>query len=279
MRLLAHAKNIHSQTGEDGVLAKILEILGPGDRWCVEFGAWDGQHLSNTCNLIQNSGFSAVLIEGSPQRHQDLTQRFGSNPKVIALNRFVGYSPGDNLDTILAGTPIPQNFDLLSIDIDGNDYHVWEATATYVPKVVCIEFNPSISSEVDFVQPADPGLNQGASVLAMARLGKKKGYELVAVTSFNAIFVRAEYFPLFGIADNSPRTLREDISSVTHVFCGFDGTIFLTGSGQMPWHGVRLAGRVRQLPKPFRRYPGNFGPLTSKVFKLYRKLLKLVGRA
>ncbi|MDQ6630469.1 MAG: hypothetical protein M3Y82_01785 [Verrucomicrobiota bacterium] len=279
MRLLEYAKNIYSQTGEDGVLSKILDMLGTRDRWCVEFGAWDGQHLSNTFSLIQNSGYSGVLIEGSRKRYEDLLKRFGSNSKVIALNSFVGFKSDDGLDKLLVDTPIPKDFDLLSIDIDGNDYHVWDAVSSYFPKVVCVEFNPSIPTEVDFIQVADRDVSQGASLLAFVRLGTRKGYELVAVTSFNAIFVRSEYFSLFGITDNSPRTLREDISCVTHVFCGFDGTVFFRGSEHLPYHGIKYAGRIRPLPKLFRRYPGNFGPLTSKLFGVYRKFSRMVGRA
>jgi hypothetical protein len=279
MRLLEYAGNIYSQSGEDGVLSKALEILGTGDRWCVEFGAWDGQYLSNTFNLIQTLGYSAVLIEGDAVRFRALSKRFGSNSKVTVLNCFVGFSPNDGLDKVLAGTSIPTNFDLLSIDIDGNDYHVWDAVSSYFPKLVCIEYNPTIPTEVDFVQPADPVVNQGASLLALARLGTRKGYALVAVTPLNAIFVRREYFPLFGITDNSPCALREDTSSVTHVFCGYDGTIFYRGHGRLLWHEMKYSGRVRPLPRMFRRYPGNFGPFTSKLFKAYRKVLRRVGRA
>src|SRR5207302_7194236 len=105
-----------------------------------------------------------------------------------------------------------------SIDIDGNDYHVWEKISDYEPKVVCIEFNPTVPAEVDFVQHADPHLKQGASLLALSRLGKAKGYELISVLTSNAFFVKAEYFPRFGIEDNSPQALWEDLSNVTYIF-------------------------------------------------------------
>src|SRR6266852_6006234 len=103
MRLLEYAKNIYSQTGEDGVLSKALEVLGTRDRWCVEFGAWDGRHLSNTLNLIKNHEYSAVLIEGDTKRFEALSKRFGSNSNVTPLNRFVGFSHNDGLDKVLAG--------------------------------------------------------------------------------------------------------------------------------------------------------------------------------
>jgi hypothetical protein len=280
MRLLDNSNNVYSQTGEDGILATILETIGIRDKWCVEFGAWDGQHFSNTCLLIDNFGYSAVLIEANKKRFADLLERHGKNSNVVTLNKFVGFSPSDGLDTILATTSIPKDFDLLSIDIDGNDYHVWTAITEYTPKIVCIEYNPTIPTEVDFVQSADPSVAQGASLQALTSLGSQKGYDLVAVTSLNAIFVRSEYFHLFGIADNGPRVLREDVSLVAHIFCGYDGTIFLTGSNRMPWHrGLTFTGRLRQLPKLFRHHPDSFHLLTRLSYSVYKRLLRLLKRA
>jgi hypothetical protein len=67
--LLDFARNDFSQAGEDGVLEKILELLPETqDRWCDEFGAWDGEYLSNTASLIKNKGFSAVMIEANRSR-------------------------------------------------------------------------------------------------------------------------------------------------------------------------------------------------------------------
>src|SRR5262249_4602970 len=150
---------------------------------------------------------------------------------------------------------IPLDFDFLSIDIDGNDYHVWNAVARYRPKVVCIEFNPTVPTEVHWVQRADPRLKQGASLLAVAELGKEKGYELVSVLPWNAIFVRAEYFPLFEIADNRPERLRTDLTRVTYLFSGYDGTVLLAGAQRLPFHGLEFRQEdVQILPRMLRRY-------------------------
>jgi hypothetical protein len=279
MDLSEYEANIHSQCGEDGILAEILKRLPVTDAWCVEFGAWDGKHLSNTSALIESKGYSAVLIEGDKGRYEDLKKRYRSRPNVVGINRFVGFTESDGLNAILAETAIPSDFDLLSIDIDGNDYHVWRAVSLYKPKIVCIEFNPTIPTEVDFVQAADSKVNQGASLLALTRLGKQKDYELVAVTSWNAIFVRKEYFSLFGIADNSPIALRKHLEWVPYVFSGFDGTIISTGAEVMAWHGIRYDTRIKQLPRIFRAYPGNFGPATAKLFALYCKVLSWLKRA
>ena len=236
--LLEHASNVTSQNGEDGIVAKILEVIGLPRGWCVEFGAWDGRHLSNTYNLIANRGYYAVMIEGSAKRFRDLEASFKDNPKVTPVHAFVGFTEADGLDWILSRTPRPEDFDELSIDIDGNDFHVWNAVNRYRPRVVVIEYNPTIPTAVDFVQPPDLSVNQGASITALNRLAAQKGYELVATTIHNCLFVRREYFAAFGIADNSVASLRADESMVTYIFNGFDGTVFIRGYGTLGWHGV-----------------------------------------
>ncbi len=275
--LLEHAANINSQNGEDGIIAKILDVIGQPIGWCVEFGAWDGSHLSNTYDLVSRRGFSAVLIEGSERRFRDLTNKFVGNPKVLPISGFVGFSATDNLDTILAKTPIPEEFDVLSIDIDGNDYHVWKATTRYRPRLVVIEYNPTVPTAVDFVQPADMNVNQGSSLLALTRLAREKGYELVAATVANALFVRSEYFAAFGIEDNSPVALRSDESLVTYIFNGMDGTVFIRGYGKLGWHGVPYREKRMQLvARPFRRFPDTLGPVMKKLAKAYRSLRKRI---
>lgn len=274
--LLEFRADVHSQTGEDGVIAKVLATLPKTDRWCVEFGAWDGEYLSNVCNLIDNRDYAGVLIECSATKFQDLRKRYAANAKVIPVNRMVGFGKEDNLDEILKGTPIPVGFDFLSIDIDGNDYHAWKAVSRYRPKVVCIEFNPTVPTEVRWVQPADPRLNRGASLLALADLAKEKDYELVSVLPFNAIFVRGEYFPLFEISDNRPESLRADLTAVTYIFSGYDGAILLAGAQRLPWHGLEFrAEDVQILPRMLRRYPLDYSWTQQGLFRFFTALAGL----
>jgi hypothetical protein len=271
--LSAFARNITSQYGEDGVIEKVLEVIGESDKWCVEFGSWDGRRCSNTFHLIDQKGYSAVLIEGNPKRFKDLLATFQNNGKVVPVNAYVGLGPDDSLDSILSRTDLPPNFDLLSIDIDGNDYHVWETLTGYRPKAVVIEFNPTIPPSVEFVQPADPRLCQGSSLLSIAKLGRTKGYELVCVTSGNAVFVDAKYFPLFEIDDNSVETMMTDLSSITHIFCGYDGAVFLRGCGKMPWQGIAYEeSRVQQLPRWAQKVVNDRNVLRRKARKLYLRL-------
>ena len=213
------AKSVTSQSGEDGIIEKILSVIGNTNKWCAEFGSWDGKKLSNTYNLIDNHSYSAILIEGDKKRFQDLLKTFGPEKNVIPINAFVGFEENDNLDKILESTPIPVDFDLLSIDIDGNDYHVWDAVKNYKPKIVIIEFNPTVPAIVEFIQPRDMSITQGSSLLSIIKLAQSKGYELVAVESANAFFVDAKYFELFDIKDNSADILWTDQSAITYIFC------------------------------------------------------------
>ena len=269
------AGNITSQHGENGIIEKVLEVIGQSDKWCVEFGSWDGMKCSNSYDLINSKGYSAVLIEGDNRRFGDLLKTFKGNQKIIPVNAFVGCELDNNLDSILKNTKIPHDFDLLSIDIDGNDYHVWEAVHDYKPKVVVIEFNPTIPSSVEFVQPRDMHVTQGSSILSMVGLGKKKGYEFVACTRNNAVFVDSKYFKLFDIEDNSIEQLRTDTSMITHLFFGYDGTVFVRGCGQSPWQSITLKeSRVQILPKWARKRAGDNNFIRRKLGKYYRRFLK-----
>lgn len=269
--LRAYARDVTSQHGEDGIIEQVLQTLPETDGWCVEFGAWDGKFLSNTYNLIANKGYSAVLIEGSRRRFRDLQATHGGNERVHLLNAMVGIGADDNLDSLLSRTPVPRDFDLLSIDIDGADYHVWKAMGHYQPKIVVIEFNASIPNEIAFVQPADITVSQGSSLSALVGLGKEKGYELVAATDGNAIFVRVRDFGRFGIDHNSPEALRPPVAPA-YVFQGFDGTLFVQGLRRLSWHDLPInEKRLQQLPRYLRKNPDRYSKLQRVLFRLYAR--------
>lgn len=259
MSPIDRAANVHSQDGEDGLISALIDLLPATDRWCVEFGAWDGVHLSNTRHLIESRDYRAVLIEADPDKCEELRRNCARFPGVRPVEAFVGFTASDGLDSILARTPVPTDFDVLSIDIDGNDFHVWAAVAAYRPKIVCIEFNPTIPTEVDFVQEPDPSARAGASLAAIVRLGKEKGYELAAVTRVNAILVRDDLFGHLGITDNSAHVLRRDTSLVTYVFTGYDGTVHVAGNTWLPWHALPMNIGRQVLPRSLRRFPGDYG--------------------
>jgi hypothetical protein len=263
------SKDVYSQTGEDGVIAKALEILPSRNRWCVEFGAWDGKHLSNTYNLVESENYNVVLVEGNKVKYESLRNEYPYRERATFVGQFVGWEENDNLDTILEKTPTPLDFDLLSIDVDGNDYHIWKAVQKYRPKLVLIEFNPTSSNRFDHIQPADPNCNQSNSPAPLVRLGKSKGYELISVIGPNLLFVDRQYYEAFHIPDNSLEILRDE-DEVTHLFLGFDGSLIVDGPALLRWHGLPL--KVNQpFPKALRRYPPNYDRCRGLLFRIWRK--------
>ncbi len=228
-------KNVHSETilnSEANTLDKIYETISKeikhaNPRWCVEFGA--GRKNSNTWDLVNQKGWHAVLIEAHPVFFRDLEKLYAGNTRVTCINRRVSFEGKDVLDGIFSETHLPKNFDLLVIDIDGNDIHVWESLSAYRPKIVMIEYNGRIPIDIDFAQPKDSHLNWGSSLPALVRVGKEKGYELVYAHICNAIFVRKELFPLFSIADNSPERIEKPFWPEGRWFQLHDGTIVLHG--------------------------------------------------
>jgi hypothetical protein len=222
---------------------------------------------------LANGGWSGVLIEADAEKFKELSVTFANNKKVTSLNKYVQFAGSNTLDDLLAETSIPLNFDLLSIDIDGNDYHAWKSVTRYTPKVVIIEFNQSIPNHVEFVQEPDLRNNHGNSLLSIAKLGKAKGYELVAVTELNAILVRQEYYELFAMDDNSVATLRPNFPYVTDIFQLYDGTVVLSGYRRMIWHGVPMRNNKFQVvPTYLRKFPGLMGRFRRILLKIWKVL-------
>ena len=273
--LMDYKKNITTVRGEDGILSKIFEII-EGDKWCAEFGAADGKISSNTWNFIVNEGWSAVLIEADKKKFKQLIKTYENINQAYCLNMFINFSGSNSIDNILSKTPIPQSFDLISIDIDGNDYHIWKSIKNYNPKVVIIEYNPSFPNHEEFIQPKNMKIKQGSSIFSLVKLGKSKGYELVAVTEINAIFVRKEYFELFKINDNSLPNIRDDKKYLTYLYQLFDGTILVGGYKRLIWHGKEIRYKNMQiLPRFLRKYPGDY-PLIIKYWMKLKKIIKKI---
>jgi hypothetical protein len=272
----AHRWNLTSDDGEEGIIEKILERIPDPNRWCVEFGACDGLERSNTHNLVAKKRYAGVLIEPDARKFRGLERTYAGRQDVTLINGFVGLTAEDGLDRILEATPAPRDLDLVSIDIDGNDYYVWRAIQVYRPRVVVIEFNPTIPNSLEFVQPRDPAVNQGSSLLAMCNLAKEKGYELVATTTCNAFFVDAKYFPLFGITDNSIHELRPEAEApITYIFNGYDGTVFLRGHRRLIWHDTPyVESRVQQIPRLIRDFPPTYGRVKTGLAGAYFMLFR-----
>jgi hypothetical protein len=187
-----HAASVYSQGGEDGILQRIFDEIGAPSRFFVEFGAWDGLHLSNTAHLRLDHGWQGLLLEGSDRADGQLVQR----ERVDA----------ENIEALFERYAVPREFDLLSIDIDGNDYWVWNAIQNYSPRVVIVEYNVFFLPETAKTIAYDAGhewdkesfgLYHGASLAAFEKLARTKGYGLVHTEPYcpNAIFVRNDLLP------------------------------------------------------------------------------------
>src|ERR1039458_5825174 len=182
MDLLKYRANTYSQFGEDGIIEELCRRLGIKQGWFVEFGAWDGKNLSNTYNLVAHQGWQGVFIEGDPEKYKDLLRTKEAFPdRLHTLCAMVGFEGDSRLDALLAKTPIPPDFDLLSIDIDSYDWQVWKALEKYRPGIVIIESNCAIPPGV--IQIHNPPTSYGASFSALVDLGQTKGYQLVCHTA------------------------------------------------------------------------------------------------
>jgi hypothetical protein len=191
--LLAYRDDKYSQSGEDGIIEEICCRLGIKEGWFVEFGAWDGKHLSNTYYLLANRGWQGVLIECDPEKYKALLHTKEAYPeRLYTLCAMVGFEGESRLDSLLAKTPVPQTFELLSIDIDSYDWQVWNALERYSPRIVIIESNSAIPPGISQIH--NPPACYGASFTALVDLGRSKGYQLVCHTG-NCFFVRDDLVP------------------------------------------------------------------------------------
>lgn len=176
---------VYSQQGEDGIIKKIFELIGTESKYYVEFGAADGQWISNTKRLRLQEGWQGLLMDCSFE-----------NPSINLHRAFI---TAENITELFALYNVPYNLDLLSIDIDFNDFYVWNAISEqYRPKLIVIEYNPKHLPDEDKIVIYDPngsfnGTNYyGASMLAFYNLGRKKGYSLVYAekNAVNLFFLR-----------------------------------------------------------------------------------------
>ena len=179
-------QRVYSQNGEDGIVEAIFDRVGTTNRYCVEFGVGDGREC-NTRRLLEQ-GWSGLSMDASEPP---------TDAPVPIRREFVN---AENVNSLFRKYEVPAIFDLLSIDIDGNDYWVWKALDAARARVVVIEYNASVSVTESRSIAYDADFRWGhtdyfgASLLALQRLGECKSYTLVACdsTGVNAFFVDAE---------------------------------------------------------------------------------------
>jgi len=242
--LLNSRFNHTSQFGEDGILKAIFNAIQPQTKWCVECGAHDGRDMSNTLLLREGEGWSGVMIEGSAEGFRALQTACTDVARHWLVPEMV--TEENTMDKILSRTPIPVNFDLLSLDIDGNEYCIWSQISRYRARVVVVEFNPSFGADVFFVQ--NPKANAiGSSLQSIARLGSFLGYTLVCVTDVNCIFVDSPEVVALNLAPKTPQELfwerwsNGDCPWMPRTVSDYNGNHYIIRAGG--WNG----GQLKQL--------------------------------
>lgn len=203
---------VFSQNGEDGVLAELVRCLPVESTFFVEFGVQDGVEC-NTRLMSEFMGWRGLYLESNDTDYKALAKRWENSDKITVANETV--SP-NNVATIFERYKVPQDFGLLSIDVDGQDYWIWEAIPTkFRPAVVVIECNSSyplgdsIVEERGLAWSPNHSDSYGASITALQVLGKRRGYELVHVefAGVNAFFVRSDILrnrPVEGVLHRYP---------------------------------------------------------------------------
>lgn len=176
-------KQIYSQNGEDGILQIIFYKIGTTNKYYVEFGVEDGEEC-NTRYLKDNFKWHGLWMDA---HHEG---------KLIKKE----WVTKDNIEKLFKKYKVPNSFDLLSIDIDGNDYWIWDAIKKYNPRVVVIEYNSMFPPPQRKVVKYDSNFIEngtdyfGASISALNKLAQKKGYRLIGCENrgVNAFFVKED---------------------------------------------------------------------------------------
>ena len=189
---------VYSQDGGDGILAEIFRRVGEGTRYFVEFGISNGLECNSTYLLTQR--WSGLWIEGSAAHVAGVREAFAEPVADSRLTVLESFVTAENIEDLLRDGGVPEEPSLLSIDIDGNDYWVWKAIASYRPRVVEIEYNAMFPPDAKWVMEYNPehvwGADSyaGASLRSMTDLAEAKGYRLVAcsLAGVNAFYVRSD---------------------------------------------------------------------------------------
>lgn len=255
MTLSKFAQSFYSQHGEDGIIAEIVRRIEPPPR-CLEFGAWDGVKFSNT-RLLAEAGWHAVFVESDEQRYRELVDNCRALPRPRPIHHRLAIDGFDGVEAVIARDPLlsdgfMDNCGLVSIDVDGADWHVWEAMESR-PAIVVIEVNPTVPKDVEFVQARSTDVHHGASMLSTVRLGERKEYFLAAATECNAVFVRGDLKTRLGDVGDPFAEWRP--AQDGRIFQGYDGTVFVVGMDRLLWLDLPVTSDDFQiLPKSARKW-------------------------
>ncbi|HEY0371775.1 MAG TPA: hypothetical protein VGD79_07220 [Thermoanaerobaculia bacterium] len=193
---------VFSQWGDDGILDWLIERLEIPAQSFIEFGVEDYSE-ANTRFLLINRNWRGLVIDSSA-RHiarvaaDPLSWRHDLQAKVAFITR-------DNIDALIREAGFAGEIGLLSIDIDGNDYWIWERIESVSPILCVCEYNAVFGDVAPVSVPYDETFDRtaahrsnlyfGASIAALQSLASRKGYVCVGTNSSgnNAFFVRRDY--------------------------------------------------------------------------------------
>ncbi|MCZ8360523.1 MAG: hypothetical protein O9350_22485 [Microcystis sp. LE19-388.1G] len=195
---------VFSQNGEDGIIQFLVRKLEIKEKIFIEFGV-ENYLESNTRFLLRNNNWSGLILDGSADNINYIkNDSIYWRHNLTAIQAFI---TKDNINNLIAKNGITGEIGLLSIDIDGNDYWIWEAIDVINPAIVIIEYNFRFGKDKAVTIPYDENfvrykahystIYYGASLKALVQLGNKKGYTFVGCnsTGCNAFFVRTDLKP------------------------------------------------------------------------------------
>jgi hypothetical protein len=186
--LSAYEFQVFSQFGEDGILQHLIQETGIDDneKTFVEFGVQDYQE-SNTRFLLQGHHWQGLIIDGSDAWMESV--KISSLYWRYNLKAIAAWIDRENINDLILSSGLQGTIGFLSIDIDGNDYWVWERISCIKPIIIACEWNSIFGKEHALSIPYDPGFNRaaahyshqywGASIAALHHLAERKGYALI----------------------------------------------------------------------------------------------------
>jgi len=202
---------VFSQWGEDGILEHLVSNISIPNKVFVEFGVEDYRE-ANTRFLLKHRSWCGVVLDGSREnvaaiRRDAIYWRYNLKAECVFVTR-------ENIGEAISSQGLSGDIGLLSIDIDGNDYWIWQAIDCISPRIVVVEYNALFGRELPISVPYDPSFQRnrahysnlycGCSLAALHHLAQQKGYALVGCNSAgnNAFFVRRDV--LGSLRDQTP---------------------------------------------------------------------------
>ncbi len=197
MNLLNYRSNLYTSIGNDGIIEKIFDITGLKKGRFLEFGAWDGIHGCNSRKLAME-GWGGAFIEPVFYRYLKLLWNYRKYKNIKKINSFVDLKGNKTLDNLLSNE---DQFDFISIDIDGLDFSVFETINSFSPMLYCIEggqmlvpFHPKVSTNIE-------KYNVQQSLSVIKQIADNKGYKIIC--SYQDTFlIRKDFAHLFPVSED-----------------------------------------------------------------------------